>query len=1152
VSPEKSIRFYSDVLVAENYTVEITQYPNHPLQKAVSITIGSETTQFQLYHNSTKKLYCQRNSKVIGINDTNTSDMSNFYISFLGIDSETYRGQHAVLRKWALRPKEMTVDTDSQTLMVGPYFNYWDAEDPPHLPYKLEVENTSILNLLDDDPQEQVHMGDFKYNMSWNTTADWIQMHFPRSRGVGDRETLLSYANEACTANTTSLTGDSETVPVVGLSPTTERTSMVDFYAKNFDEDAVANMDGLLPHSFLSYWASANRDYRLLQRSEQACPAAISSSSRRRWSTLFRRRVSRRLSETENIASSAAAASSTIHPDCTASCPAGICDGPDDARKADCAACQKCHMATLTAESTEISRRLGGWSWKPWVGRRRFSDTRRRFTNMRRRYVSPPTPFVPTWPTPDPTPYPTNPEPVAPLITSAMLRGIDFPWGLRGDWADSVKGLIQTITETVTPTHVKLWGKPGSGAHVSVPVVRTPSWLFDMDVETECTITTSIPPVLQKKVRTSSSTTRGVFYGTVLYGELTTSMHLESGALTILGPDWAQVTPYIDGGISFEYNKGVCLHACAVRKCYSAGANFMARFSGNARAEGGEMTATLALATSVSAGVYSNCMCGGNYDPSWASVGGSLRSGRTSGECNIAGIGIGAEISGAMTFKVKRTKQVDVTFSTEGRAYVEIFGFRRSTSFHKSHTIREVMQLPDSFPSIRETYCVDYSGARVSCGRVVSRVTAQRAAAASATATAASATAAASAASSVASAEAAATLVASWTSLATQISAAGTTSTAFVLSPQFACDYPSVAMAGEILIDAGAQITVFGDGAVLDASRNGRFFKVMPGGSLTLNDLTLKNGRTSAGGSAVYCEGSLFVSGCIFVSNTVPYAGFEYHGSWLATALLDVANFRSGGGILFAQATSHASSGGPVGYVSNSSFQSNAAPGGGGAIGVLSWHTSGTGSPNITIAGSTYSLNSGGLGAVGDAGDDISLRGNTPRSSVVHISCSGARTNMPSQTTLPAGCCDSQCVVAANHAAGLTQLIGTPWEILSGSQVCAVTTDATTGEWCVQDQSGNYANNQDCRFRITNPLGRNLVVTRKEWALEYTGGTCWDYLQMTPGTGSSSFSLFCGGTAGSSAFPVSFPVAAATSRNFVFHSDGSVVDIGFKLCVSGF
>ena len=78
--------------------------------------------------------------------------------------------------------------------------------------------------------------------------------------------------------------------------------------------------------------------------------------------------------------------------------------------------------------------------------------------------------------------------------------------------------------------------------------------------------------------------------------------------------------------------------------------------------------------------------------------------------------------------------------------------------------------------------------------------------------------------------------VSSWTNLKTSISGAAT-GTSIELTAAFNSNYDS-----EISI-SGKSITINGNGAVLDAGKNGRFFYLTSSASLTLYSVTLQNGK---------------------------------------------------------------------------------------------------------------------------------------------------------------------------------------------------------------------------------------------------------------------------------------------------------------------
>jgi hypothetical protein len=60
------------------------------------------------------------------------------------------------------------------------------------------------------------------------------------------------------------------------------------------------------------------------------------------------------------------------------------------------------------------------------------------------------------------------------------------------------------------------------------------------------------------------------------------------------------------------------------------------------------------------------------------------------------------------------------------------------------------------------------------------------------------------------------------------------------LAPDFTCDYGS-----QITVSADTNVTIRGNGAVLDAAKQGRFFNVPSGAALALDHLVLQNGLVS-------------------------------------------------------------------------------------------------------------------------------------------------------------------------------------------------------------------------------------------------------------------------------------------------------------------
>lgn len=74
-----------------------------------------------------------------------------------------------------------------------------------------------------------------------------------------------------------------------------------------------------------------------------------------------------------------------------------------------------------------------------------------------------------------------------------------------------------------------------------------------------------------------------------------------------------------------------------------------------------------------------------------------------------------------------------------------------------------------------------------------------------------------------------------WAHLAAAMATSGT----YTLAPSFSMDGYS---GNGIHLNQGVDVTILGQGAVLDASRKGQFFNIDGGASLNLKDLTLQHG----------------------------------------------------------------------------------------------------------------------------------------------------------------------------------------------------------------------------------------------------------------------------------------------------------------------
>jgi predicted outer membrane repeat protein len=224
------------------------------------------------------------------------------------------------------------------------------------------------------------------------------------------------------------------------------------------------------------------------------------------------------------------------------------------------------------------------------------------------------------------------------------------------------------------------------------------------------------------------------------------------------------------------------------------------------------------------------------------------------------------------------------------------------------------------------------------------------------------------------------TTVYSWRGLAAQIGASTGGGLTITLGANFDCDYDA-----QITIPQFTKITIEGNGAVLDAAQQGRFFYLSSGSTLTLYSLTLQHGHYNGDGGAIsngaYSSpgGTLNVDNIVFNQNTAAGGGggaiFNFGGTvvvYTAYFSRNQANPRAGGEAVYGGAicndgilsivdtnggasfdSNSASSGGSIfvnqGYTATisggTSFQNNSANDSGGAIYMFN--------STVTVDGST-------------------------------------------------------------------------------------------------------------------------------------------------------------------------------------------------------
>ena len=77
---------------------------------------------------------------------------------------------------------------------------------------------------------------------------------------------------------------------------------------------------------------------------------------------------------------------------------------------------------------------------------------------------------------------------------------------------------------------------------------------------------------------------------------------------------------------------------------------------------------------------------------------------------------------------------------------------------------------------------------------------------------------------------------------------------------------------GDSVISIDNAVTIIGNNHKIDANNNGGIFKINTGGALTLMGVTLVNGNSDNGG-AIYNEGELAITDCVFTDNTASVNG---------------------------------------------------------------------------------------------------------------------------------------------------------------------------------------------------------------------------------------------------------------------------------------
>ena len=185
------------------------------------------------------------------------------------------------------------------------------------------------------------------------------------------------------------------------------------------------------------------------------------------------------------------------------------------------------------------------------------------------------------------------------------------------------------------------------------------------------------------------------------------------------------------------------------------------------------------------------------------------------------------------------------------------------------------------------------------------------------------------------------------------------------------------ALTGGIVINHNMTIT--GNGIVIDANHKARVFNIAKGATVTLRGITFINGNATGAGGSIFGAGTVHIDNCKFINNTANKANggaicLSGYGSTINNsyfegnkAIKNPNNLNSGGaGAVFLNASNIT--------INHSTFIKNWAGLNGGAVG-----SSGTGITNCTITNCTFTSNTanGSAGAVGMQSSNFKLSNST-------------------------------------------------------------------------------------------------------------------------------------------------------------------------------
>jgi hypothetical protein len=174
----KKIRVFTQVLMTNEMTVQVKSFPNHPLQKLVTITLNetlpgarkNSNIQFQLFADSQTMLRCFKGNQTLEGDDPYAPD--SMLISFLGMDTETDS------RRFRLTPKIPKVLPKNG----DPVDDSPDELDPSAMSLELweSLESGKTVRMFSPGNEWRTpitHLSDHRMAMTSSQIKEWLEKH---------------------------------------------------------------------------------------------------------------------------------------------------------------------------------------------------------------------------------------------------------------------------------------------------------------------------------------------------------------------------------------------------------------------------------------------------------------------------------------------------------------------------------------------------------------------------------------------------------------------------------------------------------------------------------------------------------------------------------------------------------------------------------------------------------------------------------------------------------------------------------------------------------------------------------------------------------------------------------------------------------------